>query len=328
MFILSKEFDKKNEALHEMFIQEHQKILEEFNNQRIEMLKKDRLIKKLFNMLQSQEISISEAYINANVAIGETIQKFRESVGMVKKKSRLVIDLVKPPDDYFSQGITLDIADLNNATCHKVTWEKMVEYLGTEFNTLRSVSHSAISKYGQLLADKNKYVKLAKDQKMYYEGELLETRNKMEIIKANAIHSVQKKEKEMRDMKKWIFSELDIKDILIKRQMKYNKILKKELVFSKNIIKNPQLLDEVSKKMNYKKFELVYGFKPNHYYHYKNIDPKLRAKSPQARLKIPLPLHIPNLQRPNISSVSPRTSKFYSKIAFMHFLGLFFMYPD
>ena len=59
------------------------------------------------------------------------------------------------------------------------------------------------------------------------------------------------KSKQINDFKKWVSSELGIKDMIIKRQQEYSGILLKELVFSKNIIKNPKLLNTATSHLNY-----------------------------------------------------------------------------
>lgn len=44
--------------MHEMFIEEHQNVLRQYEEQRVENLRKDRIIRKLINLLNDQETAI------------------------------------------------------------------------------------------------------------------------------------------------------------------------------------------------------------------------------------------------------------------------------
>ena len=52
-------------------------------------------------------------------------------------------------------------------------------------------------------------------------------------------------------LNKCVNSEFDIRDLIIKRQQEYSGVLMRELVFSKNIMKNPKLMRRATNLFNY-----------------------------------------------------------------------------
>lgn len=64
----------------------------------------------------------------------------------------------------------------------------------------------------------------------------------------------------MENLKKQYYAELQIKDEIIQRHANYEDVLKKELIFAKNILKNPKIMDKIYQNLNYDRIE-VYDFK-------------------------------------------------------------------
>lgn len=60
-----------------------------------------------------------------------------------------------------------------------------------------------------------------------------------------------KMEEELTRFKNETKKELELKDVLLERQQKFITVLKKELVFAKNIIKNPNLFQKAFEDMNF-----------------------------------------------------------------------------
>ena len=56
--------------------------------------------------------------------------------------------------------------------------------------------------------------------------------------------------------------ELKLKDVILKRYQNYSQVLKKELVYAKNIIKNPKLMEKWNMKLNFKMID-IYPYKRN-----------------------------------------------------------------
>ena len=69
--------------------------------------------------------------------------------------------------------------------------------------------------------------------KQQYQESLKEFNNKVNSIKDSTNKEMTLRTREMADFKKHLNNEMNIKDIILKRQQKYSEILKKELVFSK-----------------------------------------------------------------------------------------------
>ena len=58
------------------------------------------------------------------------------------------------------------------------------------------------------------------------------------------------------DYKKRLNHELKLKDVIIDRYIKYAEVLKVELAYAKNVIKNPATFQKVFEHMNFQKIEL------------------------------------------------------------------------
>ena len=124
------------------------------------------------------------------------------------------------------------------------------------------------------------------------------------------------KSKQINDFKKWVNSELGIKDMIIKRQQEYSGILLKELVFSKNIIKNPKLLNTATSHLNYETrninnlgnlVPLSYKYSSDMYK--RRLSPKGKVVPVNFRLN----LNTRRLKKTNFVSLSPRSSKDWMK---------------
>ena len=85
---------------------------------------------------------------------------------------------------------------------------------------------------------KNKCKKWNKD----YEEKMNNIKEEMKLLKKTTKDLLHNKFKEIEDFKKWLWSEVEIKDIILQRHIKYSNVLKRELALSKSIIKNPKLL--------------------------------------------------------------------------------------
>ena len=64
----------------------------------------------------------------------------------------------------------------------------------------------------------------------------------MKRLKRTTDELLNNKFKQIEEYKRWLSSEVEIKDILLQRHVKYSDVLKRELALSKSIIKNPKLL--------------------------------------------------------------------------------------
>jgi len=63
-------------------------------------------------------------------------------------------------------------------------------------------------------------------------------------------------EDEFKKFKRDTLAELEVKDVLLKRQTNYAEVIKKELAYAKNIIKNPSLFQKAYEQMNFDRVEL------------------------------------------------------------------------
>ena len=114
-----------------------------------------------------------------------------------------------------------------------IAYLAQIEYLKTEFQSLRIQSHQAIINYGKVLGEKISVERQIDKVKQQYQESLKEFNNKVNSIKDSTNKEMTLRTRELTDFKKHLNNEMNIKDILLKRQQKYSEILKKELVFSK-----------------------------------------------------------------------------------------------
>ena len=114
-----------------------------------------------------------------------------------------------------------------------VAYLAQIEYLKTEFQSLRIQSHQAIINYGKVLGEKISVERQIDKVKQQYQESLKEFNNKVNSIKDSTNKEMTLRTRELTDFKKHLNNEMNIKDILLKRQQKYSEVLKKELVFSK-----------------------------------------------------------------------------------------------
>ena len=114
-----------------------------------------------------------------------------------------------------------------------IAYLAQIEYLKTEFQSLRIQSHQAIINYGKVLGEKISVERQIDKVKQQYQESLKEFNNKVNSIKDSTNKEMTLRTREMADFKKHLNNEMNIKDIILKRQQKYSEILKKELVFSK-----------------------------------------------------------------------------------------------
>ena len=114
-----------------------------------------------------------------------------------------------------------------------IAYLAQIEYLKTEFQSLRIQSHQAIINYGKVLGEKISVERQIDKVKQQYQESLKEFNNKLNSIKDSTSKEMTLRTREMADFKKHLNNEMNIKDIILKRQQKYSEILKKELVFSK-----------------------------------------------------------------------------------------------
>ncbi|CAI2364740.1 unnamed protein product [Moneuplotes crassus] len=307
-FEMELDFKDKNTSLHEMFIKEHQKVLDQFNTKRDEIIRKNKAIKKLVNILVSQETSLSEAYINANTAIGETISTFR-SQALPKKKGlqeKIQIDLTTQTHRFIRDvEVNVDIPGLNKATAYGEDCSQALKYMEFEFDTLKHLSETLMDDFSTATFQKKSLQKKFREMKCDYEAQIKEKNAKIKALKKQVRDILIAKEKEFRNLKKCVNSEFDIKDIIIQRHQEYSKILMKELVFSKNIIKNPKLLSTASNFLNYQAENLGERVKklPEKYRYPAELNRK--ARSPEGRV---VPLKLNKIKRSvNFFSISPRS---------------------
>ena len=114
-----------------------------------------------------------------------------------------------------------------------IAYLAQIEYLKTEFQSLRIQSHQAIINYGKVLGEKISVERQIDKVKQQYQESLKEFNNKVNSIKDSTNKEMTLRTRELTDFKKHLNNEMNIKDILLKRQQKYSEVLKKELVFSK-----------------------------------------------------------------------------------------------
>ena len=114
-----------------------------------------------------------------------------------------------------------------------IAYLAQIEYLKTEFQSLRIQSHQAIINYGKVLGEKISVERQIDKVKQQYQESLKEFNNKLNSIKDSTNKEMTLRTRELTDFKKHLNNEMNIKDIILKRQQKYSEILKKELVFSK-----------------------------------------------------------------------------------------------
>mmetsp|Transcript_18642 Transcript_18642/g.16505 ORF Transcript_18642/g.16505 Transcript_18642/m.16505 type:complete len:209 (+) Transcript_18642:404-1030(+) len=202
------------------------------------LLNKDKLLKKLVEILNQQERAMSEAYIHSNLAIGETIQEFKQNAiyernlkhpDYLKLQKRVMTIDLTTKDRKINMDVVIELDQLNKATRNQPYCKEIIGYVLNEFEALKLVSHSAMNNY---LQNYSTLMKIQNKHK-YYEEIIEQKDNHYKNLKDEVKDRLKNKNIEMNNFKKSVNSEFDIKDKIIERLQEYNGVLMRELVFSK-----------------------------------------------------------------------------------------------
>eukprot|EP00347_Sterkiella_histriomuscorum_P019529 403341284 len=333
--VKNKAKDKYNFRLNELqkkFKAEIENLIEQFNESRTQLIKRDFLIKKLLNMIALQEQQ--NVQFRSELCISEhprwqiipsfemiTIIDLSKLIHLIQDKYHPPIaisncdgdgdeerlqklyeqrkeqnNLTMPAQSYLAQllsgaeGILLDrpSAQLSNTFGANKSLNDDVRVLNVKIDRLRKKNEQQEEKLDKQSEEFQILKELYEEHLCAYENainikqtleaEIRNLRSNLDV-KINEmisgykerediiLASKNKMEQELFQFKNDSGKELELKDVLLERQQNYIMVLKKELVFAKNIIKNPNLFQKAFEDMNFDQVE----------YHQRDLRPIDRA---------------------------------------------------
>ncbi|CAI2361741.1 unnamed protein product [Moneuplotes crassus] len=230
-------------------------IKEQFDVQRSELVYKNILIKKIIKYLISQEINIFELdnmVKNQNnfrspmdIKLSEVTNKTADQLyGKVEPDFSILKDISK---------VGTEQMDILQET------QSELKYIHRELELAKLIAGQTLESYDEMKINREYYqlmhakaVNELNIEKNKYKEAILNTNNEIQKAKDQF-------EKEKLNLTKEFTFEISVKDELLKRKSEYCQTLKKELIYTKNIIKNPRMFESSHRAMNFTQYE-IYDF--------------------------------------------------------------------
>lgn len=258
------------------FQEEVREMQYQYNNLRIQVLKRDELVKKLYLQLYSQESNFTDIktsllysarhsredsflkmdFQKASDGLTHPLKSFSTLFTAVQTKEFHLDRLVSKQKKYKDEEETIEAPKPLNVVGDEKVYKIEILYLKNEINALKNLNENYMS---QIERRDNEIMQM-KDEIRIIKGEHI---REVKELKENFHERVSQLEHELNEerqkdksYKKYTDTELDLVKRINDRLKGYIGVLKKELVLAKNVIKDPAKLNAISKIMNYEYYEI------------------------------------------------------------------------
>ncbi|CAI2360718.1 unnamed protein product [Moneuplotes crassus] len=216
---------------------------QQFYENQMEIIDKNNLIKKLYELLSAQEAHIISQRATSEEKSLSFLEKLSNQVTMEhhkKAKSHQAEETLLKMEKELTESITKQ------------------DYFALErnYNHLKKQCEGAITDYGNQVQLVKKLQQEISDLKASHKIEIDRLLVNFEQEKKNLLDQNQIEKSSQLKYQKNLKTELKIQEELAQRFNKYAETMKKEIVLCKNVIKHPKMMQTAFRQANFNQFEL------------------------------------------------------------------------
>ncbi|CAI2365147.1 unnamed protein product [Moneuplotes crassus] len=244
------DYQHRLEKIQKAFNEEVEVIKTQSEDHRIDSQMKDNILMKLTKIVIEQEFILG------------TIKKYyKRKFGLTKLKSfsEYRNNLLDRIDDKQPSRIPFEPSK-NESVKSYISGDKENNILLHELRTMKNLVKSSVNQTVKWQNEisrlqniiKGKDIELSKDTTVEHRARIKQLEN-----------DLYQRGLDFKEYKRLVSQEIRVKESLQKKSSKYNRVLRNELVFAKNIIKNPKIYKQMNRSMNnsIKEFD-SYKYKP------------------------------------------------------------------